>query len=139
MKFKSTLFSPEMRLASAAAFWQEEIKRPRSASEVAASRTTVTSNHTTRFFGSTVARKKTWQIPKTRRKRHGIPVVYLVVTSMSNDSDRCHKKVNDCPSYAISLEGTETSRATYLTTKESSQKKMASHLETGHSGHKKTA
>ena len=68
---------------------------------------------------------------------NGIP--YLVVTSMSNDSDRCHKKVNDCPSYAISLEGTETSRATYLTTKESSQKKMASHLETGHSGHKKTA
>ena len=30
---------------------------------------------------------------------NGIP--YLVVTSMSNDSDRCHKKVNDSLFYAI--------------------------------------
>ena len=121
-------------------FGKEEIKRPRSASEVDTTRRTTVLHGYTRFFGSFSSKKNLAGTKNEQRETwytNGIP--YLVVTSMSNDSDRCHKKVNDCPSYAISLEGTETSRATYLTTKESSQKKMASHLETGHSGHKKTA
>ena len=100
-------------------FGKEEIKRPRSASEVDTTRRTTVLHGYTRFFGSFSSKKKLGRYQKETWYTNGIP--YLVVTSMSNDSDRCHKKVNDSLFYAI-RRGTCHSTC-YLTTKKSTSEK----------------
>ena len=104
-------------------FGKEEIKRPRSASEVDTTRrTTVLLTWLYQVFWLFFLEKNLADTKNEQRETwytNGIP--YLVVTSMSNDSDRCHKKVNDSLSYAI-RRGTCHSTC-YLTTKKSTSEK----------------